>query len=191
MLITRTALHMKMKHGSNLVFQVGLTHGNHLDFDQGPLGQVAHSECRTAGEGLLEELGIDLVHGPEVGDVAQQHGGLDHVVQAQPLALEDGLGVEQRLSCLLLDASVGECARGGVNGELSRQEIHGSAGSDVNLYGLFFTQVSGVVKELRSQMELRRHNLWLQGRGVPRNSTPGRLADDKLMCEFEQQEHSS
>ena len=66
---------------------VGLADGDHFDLDEGTLGQVAHGEGRTAGEGLLKEFGVYLVHGTKVGDVAQQHSSFDNVVQTQTLSL--------------------------------------------------------------------------------------------------------
>ena len=75
--------------------------GYHLNLHQSALGEVANGESRTSGIRLLEELGIYLVHGTKVGDVAQQHGGFHHVVQVKTSTLEDCLSIEKRLASLL------------------------------------------------------------------------------------------
>jgi len=103
--------------------------GNEFDFYQGSLGQVLDGECASGGVGSGEVLGIDLIHGAEVGDVAQEHGGLDHVVQVQSLALQDGTGILEALVSLLLYTPLGECPSLGDNGQLARNE-HEIAGAD-------------------------------------------------------------
>ena len=108
---------MTHPHQSN-AFQL-VAHGDHFNLYHRAFGQVAHGKCRAGGERRAEELGIYLVHRAEVGDVAQQHSSFHYIVKIQPCALEDGLSVEQRLARLLLDAALGKCAGGGVDGKLS------------------------------------------------------------------------
>ena len=93
--------------------------GYHLDFNEGALGQVANGKRATGRDWLGEEFCIDLVHRAEVGDVTQQHGGLDHMLEIEALALEDGAGVEQALTGLFFNASLGEGASLGVDGQLT------------------------------------------------------------------------
>ena len=59
----------------------GLLDSNGLNLAQGALGQILH---RHAGAGGLggEVLGVHLVEGGEVGDIGQEAGGLDHLVEA-------------------------------------------------------------------------------------------------------------
>ena len=103
--------------------------GDEFDFDQGGLGEILHGECATGGEGGRKELGIDLVHGAEVGDVAEEDGGLHDIAQVEPLTLEDGTCVEQALAGLFLHASLGEGSGFGDDGQLARYE-HEVAGAD-------------------------------------------------------------
>ena len=101
---------------------LGLCLGDEFDLDESALGQVLNGEGAASGVGCREELGIDLVHGTEVGDLAQEHSGLNDVAQVEALALEDGAGIEQALISLFLDASLRESAGGGVDGQLARDE---------------------------------------------------------------------
>ena len=101
---------------------LGLCLGDEFDLNEGALGQVLDGEGAASGVGCGEELGIDLVHGTEVGDLAQEDGSLNDVAQVEALALEDGAGIEQALIGLFLDASLRESAGGGVDGQLARDE---------------------------------------------------------------------
>ena len=110
--------------GRNIISgsMLGLSLGDEFDLNEGALRQVLNSEGAAGGVGCGKELGIDLVHGTEVGDLAQEDGGLNDVAQVQTLTLEDGAGIEQALIGLFLDASLGEGASGGVDGQLARDE---------------------------------------------------------------------
>ena len=96
--------------------------GDEFDFDEGTLGQVLDCEGAAGRVGGGEELGIYLVHRAEIGDLAQEHGGLDHIVQVKAFALQDGTRVKQALTRLLLYASLGECPGLGDDGQLARHK---------------------------------------------------------------------
>lgn len=93
-----------------------------FDFYQGALGEVLDGECAACRVGCGEVLGVNLVHGAEVGDVTEENGGLYHVLEIESLTLEDGTGVLEALVSLLLYASLGECAGLRDDGQLARYE---------------------------------------------------------------------
>jgi len=96
--------------------------GDEFDFDEGALGEVLDGKCTTGGVGSGEILGINLVHGAKVGDVAKENSGLNDVVEVQSLALQDGTCVLEALVSLFLYATLGECSGLGDDGELARNE---------------------------------------------------------------------
>lgn len=72
--------------------------GDDLDLDEYTLGQVAHGDSRACGIGCVEECGIDLVHGREIGYVRQEYGCLDHVVYAGARSVEECRHIGQGLA---------------------------------------------------------------------------------------------
>ena len=111
--------------------------GDEFDLDEGAFGQVLDGERATSGVGGREVLGVDLVHRVEIGDVAQEYGGLDHVVEVEALALQDGAGILQALVGLLLNAALGEGSGLGDDGQLARNEydVTGADGLAVGANG--------------------------------------------------------
>src|SRR5699024_5910609 len=93
--------------------------GYGLDLDLGALGQVLDGEGGAGRAVAGEKGGVDLVHGAEVRDVREQHGGLDDVLEAETGLGEDGADVLEALLCLALDILGGEGAGGGVDGQLA------------------------------------------------------------------------
>ncbi len=118
-------------------FLILLGFGDEFDLDEGAFGQVLDGERATSGVGGREVLGVDLVHRAEIGDVAQEYGGLDHIVEVEALALQDGAGILQALVGLLLNAALGECSGLGDNGQLARNEydVTGADGLAVGTNG--------------------------------------------------------
>ncbi len=96
--------------------------GDEFDFYEGSLGEILDSKRTACGEGCSKELGVHLVHGPEIGDLAQEDGSLHHIVEIETFALQDGAGVKQALLGLFFDTSLRKCAGLGDDGQLARYE---------------------------------------------------------------------
>ena len=84
--------------------------GYGLDLDLGALGQVLDGEGGAGRALAVKEGGVDLVHGAEVRDVREQHGGLDDALEAETGLGEDGDAVLQALLGLALDILGGDGA---------------------------------------------------------------------------------
>ncbi len=95
---------------------------NALDLHQGALREGLDGDGAAGREGSGEELGVDFVHGGEVGHVGQEDGGLDHVLEAQAGRFENGARIGEALPGLDLDAAFGEGAGGRVDGQLPGNE---------------------------------------------------------------------
>ena len=104
--------------------------GYGLDLDLGALGQVLDGEGGAGRALAVKEGGVDLVHGAEVRDVREQHGGLDDVLEAETGLGEDGADVLEALLGLALDILGGEGAGGGVDGQLAGDEGEPAGGGD-------------------------------------------------------------
>ena len=56
-----------------------LSLGDEFNLYECTLGQVLNGKCAAGREGSREELGVNLVHGSEVGDVTKEYSRLDHI----------------------------------------------------------------------------------------------------------------
>ena len=93
-------------------------------FHQRALGQVFNRYGRTCREGLGEELGIYLVHGNEVGHIAEEDSCLHNMGQVGTSRRQHLRGIGEHLACLLLYATFYKVAGGRVNGYLAAAEYH-------------------------------------------------------------------
>ena len=99
-----------------------LSLGDEFNLYECTLGQVLNGKSAAGRERSREELGVNLVHGAEVGDVTEEYSRLDHIFQVKSLALKDGASVEQTLAGLFLDSSLGEGSGLGDDGQLARNK---------------------------------------------------------------------
>lgn len=95
-----------------------------LYLNQCAFGQILHCYGRAGREGLGEELSIHLVHGNEVGHVAEENCCLDNMGQVGSCCCQYLRGIGEHLSCLFLDATFYECSCGRVDGDLTTAEYH-------------------------------------------------------------------
>ena len=89
---------------------------NALNLHQGAFRERLDRDGAAGREGGGEELGVDFVHGGEIGHVGQEDGGLDDVLEAQAGLFEDGPRIGEALPGLDLDATFREGAGGRVDG---------------------------------------------------------------------------
>src|SRR5918996_27152 len=68
-----------------------------------------------------EIFGIDLIHGGELGHVAQEHRRLDYLFERRAGGFQNGFQIFQDLSRLSGDSSLDQVARLGIEGNLSRR----------------------------------------------------------------------
>lgn len=87
---------------------------------EGTLGQLLNGNGRAGRVGLTEKFGIHLVHGGKVVHVGEEYRCFYDMAQVSAGCLQNALYVGKALTGLLLDASLGETASGGIYGQLSR-----------------------------------------------------------------------
>ena len=109
-----------LQTGKNLCLSDG------LDLAEHALGQVLH---RHAAAGRLggEVLGVHLVEGGKVGNVGEEAGGLDHLVEPTPAASRMAPTLRQLWSASCSDA-LSDRAGGGVYRDLAGGEDEAAHG---------------------------------------------------------------
>lgn len=112
---------------SMLEHERGITAEYLIDLAEHALGQVFYGHAAAGGLGG-EILGVHLVESGKVGDVGQEAGGLDHLVEAHAGSFEDSAHIAAALVSLCGDA-LGDCAGGGVYRDLA-------GGEDETAYGV-------------------------------------------------------
>jgi len=108
-----------------------------FDLHVGALGQAGDLHGGARREIFREILRVNIVHGNEVGEVGEKHGGFHDVGKGQSLVIENGLYILQHAVGLRLDAADDEAAILGIDGDLSgtEQEVANAHGVIIRAEG--------------------------------------------------------
>lgn len=93
-----------------------------FDFHAGATRQGGDLYGGSRGEIDGEIFGVNLIHPGEVGEVGQEDGAFDDVVEGELLVVEDGFDIFENAFGLGLDVAGNKIAGGGIEGDLAGAE---------------------------------------------------------------------